>query len=152
MCKGLPIPRQGIYQRRYGGPKVPITEEGDCWATAVCSYAGLSVADRNELHRRIVLSDLALRRYGTNPQEGGNWWNVTMRFLREHHCPPLGVIPVKPGPQPEYVYIASGGSPRGDCDHSVLAWGNGNLFWDPHPNKDGLITITEWIAWYASDV
>ncbi len=127
----LPAPVKGLLQRRFGGPKHTALERGDCWATTVCSYAGLPARARNELQRRVVLSDLALERAGKDPNVLHNWWQVTERFLRENYLPYLTTVP-SDTVLPEYVYIASGASPRGEYDHSTLAYGNGELFWDPH--------------------
>jgi hypothetical protein len=145
-----PTPTLGIRQRRFGGPSASIQEQGDCWATAVASYAGLTNRDRNELHRRIVLSDLALARSAKNPQEGGAWWNVTQRFLTEHERLPIGWAWKSAWEllDPGAVYIASGPSPRGNFDHSVLAFGDGTLYWDPHPSGAGLVEVTEFCGWY----
>jgi len=143
----LPEPVKGLLQRRFGGPKHTALKRGDCWATAVCSYAGMFPFERNELQRRMVLSDLALERAGKDPNVLHNWWQVTARFLREHHLPYLAVVSSE-AVSPKYVYIASGGSPRGGFDHSTLAYGSGELFWDPHPSQDGVHLITEWICWY----
>ncbi|KKL04854.1 hypothetical protein LCGC14_2611930, partial [marine sediment metagenome] len=118
----LPEPVKGLLQRRFGGPKHTALKRGDCWATAVCSYAGMFPFERNELQRRMVLSDLALERAGKDPNVLHNWWQVTARFLREHHLPYLAVVSSE-AVSPKYVYIASGGSPRGGFDHSTLAYG-----------------------------
>lgn len=142
----FPTVTQGMKQRRFGGPDVPPQEGGDCWATAVASYAGLGERQRNELHRRIVLSDLALRRHDKDPQVGGNWWNVTQRFLQEQGMYYIGEVDsVKL--DPKAIYIASGPGPRG-LEHCTLARGNGTLYSDPHPSDDGLIEITEWVCWW----
>lgn len=136
-----------LKQRRSGGPPKPFNEQGDCWATAVCSYAGLSEADRNELHRRIVLSDHALRRNGKDPEQESGWWNTTQRFLRSRALPMLALVPRK-DVQPDCVYISSGLSVRG-LEHSILATGAGDLVSDPHPSNDGVLKITEWIGWQS---
>ncbi len=146
----LPTPTQGLLQRRFGGPKIRIQEQGDCWATAVCAFANLPASARNELHRRIVLSDLALKRHGVDPISEPNWWQVTERFLAQRRLPYLTMVlpeEVRRG----FVYIASGKSPRGDYDHSILAWGNDKLFWDPHSAQVGVAKITEWITWWSPE-
>ncbi len=136
--------RTKLKQRKFGGPSKPFNEQGDCWATAVCSYAGLDESDRNELQRRIVLSEHALCRHGKDPESG--WWNTTQRFLRERDLPTLSVVSLKEV-HPEYAYIASGLSSRG-LEHSMIALGNGDLVSDPHPSDDGVLKITEWICWW----
>ncbi len=142
----FPDVTKGMRQRRFGGPAVSPQEGGDCWATAVASYAGLGTHSRNELQRRIVLSDLALKRHGKDPQEGSNWWNVTLRFLWAHGLRSIGVAD-STKLDPIAVYIASGPGPRG-LEHSVLVFGDGTLYSDPHPSGEGLIEITEWIGWW----
>lgn len=139
-----------LKQRRFGGPPKPFNEQGDCWATAVCSYAGLDEADRNELQRRIVLSDYALKRHGKDPEHESGWWNITQRFLRERGLPILTVVSLKEV-RPEYAYIASGLASRG-LEHSIIALGNGDLVSDPHPSDDGVLKITEWICWQDETV
>lgn len=144
-----PTPQAGLYQRRFGGPDTPPLTQGDCWATVVIGFAGLTEPDRNELHRRIVLSDCALLRQGKNPQKDGAWWEVTERFLRQHQCPYISVVPKTDEGQPDRVYIVSGPSPRIEgASHSILAYGDGRLFSDPHPDGTGLDEIDEWISWW----
>ncbi len=138
---------RGMKQRRFGGPAVRIQEQGDCWATSVVSYAGLTERNRNELHRRIVLSDLALTRHGNDPLESSNWWNVTLHFLWEHGLDSIGVAESSKL-DPIAVYIASGPGPRG-VGHSVLSLGDGTLYSDPHPSDEGLTEIKEWIGWWV---
>ncbi len=141
----LPIPTK-MRQRRFGGSNHPIIEQGDCWATAVCSYAALDERARNELHRRIVMSDLALVRAGKDPQEEANWWNITIRFLAEHGLPPLGMTAIKKAEWGK-LYIVSGPASRG-YEHSIVAYGDGRVFNDPHPSDDGLIEVTERVCWW----
>ena len=139
-----------LKQRRFGGPDNTITEQGDCWATAVCIYAGFGESERNELHRRIVLSDIALLRSGRNPQKEPNWWYITQRFLNERGLNTLTVVAPEEV-QPESLYITSGPAPRG-LTHSMVSYGNGELWSDPHPSDDGLVEITEWICWWNGEV
>lgn len=128
-----------------------MSEQGDCWATAVAMLAGLDARARNELHRRIVLSDLAMARAGGAAREGGGWWNVTQRFLAERGFDPVCWWNADhPGfsPDPETVYIVTGPSPRGDWLHSVLTYGDGRLFADPHPSDDGVVEVYEYVWWW----
>ena len=143
---GLPEPVAGMRQRRLGGYKVEPKKQGDCWATAVASLAGLTEKDRNELHRRILISDSRVRKNDGDPFTGGNWWNVTLRWLWEHDLRSIGVIYGKP--EAEKVYIASGPGSRGS-EHAILAYGNGEMFSDPHPDQEGLLEITEWVGWWT---
>jgi len=137
-----------MHQRRLGGPKAAPLEQGDCWATAIIGYAGLDERARNELHRRMILSDLALIRHNRDPQKTGAWWSVTQRFLRGHGRNLIGVVDHR-GVRADLVYIASGPSPRiAGASHSILAYGDGSLFSDPHPEGNGLPEINEWIAWF----
>ncbi len=131
-------PVKGMRQRRFGGPTAPISEQGDCWATAVACYAGLTSKDRNELHRRISISRTSR---GSN---GSKWWDVTERFLSAHDR--LGFTTVDT-PDPDLLYLATGYSVRGVL-HTVLAYGDGTLWFDPHPNGNGLIKIDEWVCWF----
>lgn len=139
----LPVPSSGMYQTRFGGPEAAPEDQGDCWATAVACYASLDSAARDELNGRIVESDYD--RDGT-PLD---WWGVTARFLRERDLPELTVV--TGGLKPDLIYLASGPSSRIEGDHVVLAYGDGTLFWDPHPSGDGVVEIKEWICWWRPE-
>ncbi len=136
-------PIKGLRQRRFGGPDHPVLEQGDCWATAVASFAGLSAQDRNELHRRISIS----RAYWGS-DEASRWWDITERFLAERGR--LGLTAVDE-PDTNLLYLATGHTPRGLL-HTVVAWGDGSLWWDPNPDGDGMIEVVEWVCWYSPDV
>ena len=138
-----------LRQRRFGGPDSTVIEQGDCWATAVCMYFRFGESERNELHRRIVLSDLALLRSGGNPQKEPYWWHLTQRFLKERNVNILTVVTTEEV-LPELLYIASGPAPRG-FNHSTVSYGNGKLWGDPHPSDDGLVEITEWVCRWNGD-
>lgn len=140
-----------LRQRRFGGKGVPPQEAGDCWATAVACFAGLTERDRNELHRRIVLSDLAIKRArGGDGEDPSQWWNVTQRFLREKVGKVLGWADGDSVP-PGGLWIASGPSPRGDWLHCVIAYGDGRLLHDPHPSNAGVPEIVEWVGWWEAE-
>ncbi len=132
-------PVKGMRQRRFGGPMAPVSEQGDCWATAVACYAGLTSRDRNELHRRISISRASRR------SEGSKWWDITERFLATHQR--LGLTEIYT-PDPELLYLATGFSVRG-CLHTVVAFGDGSLWCDPHPSDAGLAEVEEWVCWFS---
>ena len=137
----LPLPVQKLRQRRYGGLESPVLEQGDCWATAVANYANLDDGNRNELHRRISIS----RKSGST---GSKWWDITNRFLLDKGFLELTAVDE---PISDRIYIATGLSPRGDFLHTVLAWGNGDMWWDSHPAELGIPEIIEWVCWWSPD-
>lgn len=143
----LPTPVK-MRQRRFGGTEAPPQEMGDCWATAVCSYAGLDERARNELHRRIVLSDLAHTRLGHELTMTA-WWNITNRFLKQRGLPWLTAV-AKKRTVADALYVASGPGPRGHS-HVTVSCGNGELWSDPHPSDDGLNEILEWVCWWNGE-
>lgn len=51
---------------------------------------------------------------------------------------------------PRGFAILSGGSPRGDFNHSVVAH-NGEMVWDPHPSRGGLRDHLDWIVFTVGD-
>jgi hypothetical protein len=107
---------------------------GDYWATAVACLYGLTPADRDCLHRQI-----------------GQWWSITSGYLVDRGLPTLDFSiegETSPVPWQWTLVIATGKSPRGDYDHSVLMR-DGKLVWDPHPSGHGLAGNVVEMAWPA---
>jgi len=106
-------------------------ELGNCYATCIASLLGIRL--------ETMPNFCAL--------EGGHWMTETNKWLSIHGivCSTWNVYPF--GQHPEYaeaVTIASGKSPRGPWNHSVI-WKNKKVLWDPHPSRAGLAgEPTEW--------
>lgn len=71
----------------------------------------------------------------------GVWWTRTVEWLGERGITPL-MCRLSAESEidellPNTYSIASGKSPRGDFDHSVLYFG-GKMIHDPHPSDAGL--------------
>lgn len=128
-----------IPQTKWGGPDAPVDEQGDCWASAVCSLAGLDEEARDHLNKLIILS-----RDGKEPGQS-DWWDITNQWLVERGFPRL-IYFYGTDPKPtEGVLIKAGPSPRlVDSEHVVLVRADTDeLWWDPHPSGDGLLPARE---------
>lgn len=71
------------------------------------------------------------------------WWPQALELWARgegltYHEEPTDTIP-------ERRCIVGGKSPRGFA-HAVIGEG-GRIVWDPHPSRDGLVTITD-VAWF----
>jgi hypothetical protein len=124
------------HQTLFGGPKSPPEEQGNCWSTCLASLIGVDLAE--------VPNFCAL--YPDSWLEKANEW------LDEHFgCSVISFYgPMGPFDRDsEGLYwnvyvIASGRSPRGDWNHSVI-WKNRKMFHDPHPSGAGLVgPPSEW--------
>jgi hypothetical protein len=118
------------------------TPPGNCWQACVASLLGLPLADVphfvHEFHA------------GYSP----NWWTATQDFVADHRpgwelrCL-TATFPVytadyrATGAAPPYV-ILSGDSPRGLCQHAVIADAvTGEIVHDPHPSRAGLLFLID---------
>lgn len=76
---------------------------------------------------------------GDFKEDPGAWWGRFLDWLRPrgfwaiNFACPLGSDWIPMG-----VHILNGGSPRGDFDHSVVAFGE-KIIHDPHPSRAGLV-------------
>ncbi len=74
------------------------------------------------------------------------WWNCVLRFVKKHNH---GVYYVQgrpeqthfPLPEPDEFYLVSGPSPRDPRIHHIVIFQNGEMVWDPHPDRTGLLSI-----------
>ena len=126
---------QRIRQTKWGGPDAPVDEQGDCWASAVCSLAGLDAEARDELNDLIIAS-----RDGKKLGQS-DWWDITNDWLVNRGFSPL-IYFYGTDPKPtEGVLIKAGPSPRmPDSEHVVLVRADTDeLWWDPHPSEEGLL-------------
>jgi len=110
---------------------------GDCWR--VCLAIMLNVPWYTVEHF-VYLSEIT---------PDYNWWDRSVQWVqRKAHgwnIVELDVVfPVYAEPEkaPGKVILV-GLSPRGDFDHAVIADAvTGDILWDPHPSRDGLVTRT----------
>ena len=95
--------------------------EGNCWSACLASIF--------ELHLDEVPSF-----------KGENWWLDTQRWVERHGYGFVEVVIEHPEGLELFgqsLWIASGKSPRGNFDHSVLYCGS-TMIHDPHPDGTGL--------------
>ena len=99
---------------------------GNCFASCVASILELSLEQVPPLRGPTQDADLDawLRRYGWRTEttlNPGDWY-------------------------PDGLYIANGTSPRSpERNHAVVAFG-GRLFWDPHPDRSGILDVQDVIV------
>lgn len=74
-----------------------------------------------------------------------NWWSAMRRWARSMGGDFICLLPedVKRFLSPEDLIIGSGPSPRGDFWHVALYDGKLELVHDPHPSKEGLVSLEE---------
>ena len=104
---------------------------GNCFSACVAMLLGLELADVP-----YFMGDF---------DDGDLWWDRFREWLRPRGFWPLNLRCPPGGWTPEGAYVLSGGSPRGDFDHSVVAVA-GSIFHDPHPSRDGLVRSEGWQA------
>jgi hypothetical protein len=75
---------------------------------------------------------------------GNNWWAMLLGFMAAKGWWPVELDSVTSGEVGETLFVA-GKSPRG-VSHQVL-YREGRLWHDPHPSRDGILTVDEVIAW-----
>jgi len=80
------------------------------------------------------------------------WWTTLLNWLESIGCelrnsdkdPYLDHKDWNfPGPWPDY-YFVSGTSPRDKYVHHVVIFKKGKLYWDPHPDRTGILTKTRY--------
>ncbi len=125
-----PEPRFRFHQTRFvPNPEAPAGLQGDCWATAVAIVLNQSPEERDELHELICAT-----------RGNGGWYNVTIGWTLLATKGRHSLWSTSTLDETEGVFlVASGKSPRGDFDHSVV-WSrvDNRMVWDPHPSGDGL--------------
>lgn len=127
-----------LTQTRFGGSDTTPDEQGDCWATAVCSLYGQTVRARDDLHKMITKG-----RWEANG-DPSEWWEKTLWWLKDRGLPELIFEPNRAA-VPEGLVIESGASPRVKGGHVVLVeWPSGVLWHDPHPDGGGVVDPDEW--------
>lgn len=123
-----------VFQTQFAGTQdAPSDEVGNCYQAAIASLLELELED--------VPHFVAM---------GDKWWEGTIKWMNERG---KGVawIPVGDGLEanlkPSGYHLMSGGSPRGDFLHEVVAL-DGAVAHDPHPSGDGLTFISGWTIIY----
>ena len=123
-----------VDQTRFSPTEMPL---GNCFGACVASILEAPLSD--------VLDDGEML-------QGELWWRTWEAWLNQRgfglvhlgDYPPAWFLPAKG------YSIMSGKSPRGDFLHSVVAL-NGELVHDPHPSRDGVVNIVDWVILYPHD-
>lgn len=114
---------------------------GDCWRTALACILEIprdEVPHFAELHKN-------------DPEFSSDWWWASVKFVQEVK-PGWTLFCINPPVFPAYVFpteapqrvILTGRSPRGPWSHCVVADAiTGEIVWDPHPSREGLLTKIE---------
>lgn len=110
-----------------------------CWVACVAGLTGLP----HDHLAAFVPRDLADRMKAE--EEVGQEWtayhNAVNKYTRSN-----GWRYSTFGPDIPYGFaIGIGKSPR-NLDHAVIVR-DGELWWDPHPSREGLVTLTEFEVW-----
>lgn len=112
---------------------VPGESVGDCWRTAIACL--LDLDEPTQVPHFVA----------DYPEEGPGWWYASVEFV-ERNMPGWTLenydaqFPayLEPEQAPQFV-IVSGRSPRG-VPHAVIADAvTGEIVWDPHPDRTGLV-------------
>lgn len=105
-------------QTRFGGIGAPVKELGDCDKTCLATLIGVHPSEIPDYQ-----------------EFGDKWWRARDQYLFPRGwvaCTYAGL-----GGVPDGLCIAVGKSPRGEWNHSVLAWIENESFCfvhDPHPS------------------
>lgn len=75
-----------------------------------------------------------------------NYWGDFLACLEGHG---YAAMHMGGGYQPDFMYLASGPSPRGGCSHMVIMR-EGRLVHDPHPSNAGLLSVD--YVWILSPI
>ena len=132
-----------VYQTRFGGPKHPVEEQGDCFAACVASLLELSLSEVDK-----YLDGLA-----TPGAVKTGWWQAFVTWCGERDLVPLyyalsdahsNFTPDQYAyGEPGLRYIACGLSPRG-LEHAVV-YRDGKLDHDPHPDGGGILSMNAYV-------
>lgn len=88
-----------------------------------------------------------------------HWWNRLQRFLTEHgqrmhylrnveHPNPVPASTATfPDPEAGELYAVSGISPRDPRIHHIVIYRDGEMVWDPHPDRTGLAGVDDEYHW-----
>lgn len=98
------------------------TREGNCWSACIASITGIPISE-------IPNFCVEYKSY---------WWEETLKWLEARGLTGIHqtIFHRKDWSYDGY-WLASGKSPRADCDHCVVFKGN-KMVHDPHPSNDGI--------------
>ena len=108
------------------------TRQGNCLSACVASL----------LHLRL---DQVPHFAEYEPDTPNAWWALLVGFMAGRGLAPTELDDPGDAEPGEVVFVA-GPSPRGPFWHQVL-YRDGVLWHDPHPSRDGLVAVTEVLAW-----
>ena len=115
----LPITQTKVVVRN---SKDEIVIRGNCYAAAIASLLEIPITEVPNVETLFHI-------------EGQLWLDVMLKFLESKGYK----LQTKSVTEDGYYYIASGDSPRG-VKHSVIYF-NGKMVHDPHPTREGLLSI-----------
>lgn len=99
---------------------------------------------------RATLANLMVLPYEQVPHfaQHVNWWDYMRRWARKFGMDFVCLTPedTQRFVRPEELVLGSGPSPRGDFWHACLYNANLELVHDPHPSRDGLVSLEECIV------
>jgi hypothetical protein len=88
-----------------------------------------------------------------------HWWTRLHRFVVEQGHLMCYLSPVDnptwkgspenwfPVPEPGEYYTVSGVSPRDSRIHHIVIYRDGEMVWDPHPDRTGLVSVEDSYHW-----
>ena len=121
-----------VTQDKFGTPN------GNCYSACVGSLVGLSMEELRPfeaLYRTLAVSYFDLEKYPELQKKLWAYgWGVLLQWIEKNAGFELVVGPAPAG----QLYIATGLSPRGPFNHSVI-YRDQELVWDPHPDRTGLV-------------
>ena len=125
--------------------------KGNCVAACVATYLGIPLArvphfieDGIAWGDAVDADDLSAGSFpGGSVSQGNHWWAEWMGFMHGYGLYPCRLESVADALPEEVVFVSGPGS-RG-VGHQVL-YRDGVLWHDPHPSRDGLLEITEVLA------
>lgn len=132
----------------------PERQRGNCLTAVVASLLELPIEEvPNFVQDHVDHAD------GEDDAGDWNWWTRLHRFVTEHgHSlaylrnveAPNAVDPAVatfPDPDPGEHYTVSGISPRDPRIHHIVIYRDGEMVWDPHPDRTGLIEVDDAYHW-----
>lgn len=132
----------------------PDKQRGNCLTAVVASLLELPIEDVPDFVQDHV--DHA----DENDDAGDwDWWTRLHRFVTERGYQMCYLSPVDnpdwkgspenwfPAPQPGEFYTVSGKSPRDPRIHHIVIHRDGEMVWDPHPDRTGITSVEDGYHW-----